>query len=186
MDMWAPYYQISKWLFPNAKIIIDKYHYIRQVYWALDRVRKRIQKRFITEKRIYFKHSKRLLFAEYNKLNTDNRYAVMRMLDQHYDLYTAWQLKELFIEFRNCKSSDEGRKILKQWILMAQESKLQEFEDCTKAFLNWFDLILNSLDYPYSNGFTEGINNKIKVLKRNAYGYRNFERFRNRILHCTA
>ena len=38
-------------------------------------------------------------------------------------------------------------------------------------------------DYPYTNGFTEGCNNKIKVLKRNTYGYRNFERFRKRILH---
>lgn len=43
--------------------------------------------------------------------------------------------------------------------------------------------ILNSFTTPYTNGYTEGINNKIKVLKRNAYGYRNFERFRNRILH---
>ncbi|MDD6490031.1 MAG: transposase, partial [Clostridia bacterium] len=43
--------------------------------------------------------------------------------------------------------------------------------------------ILNSFDYSITNGFTEGCNNKIKVLKRNAYGYRNFKRFRNRILH---
>ncbi|HBR30710.1 MAG TPA: hypothetical protein DD733_01370 [Clostridiales bacterium] len=45
------------------------------------------------------------------------------------------------------------------------------------------DGILNSFAYPYTNGFTEGCNNKIKVLKRTAYGYRNFKRFKNRILH---
>lgn len=46
--------------------------------------------------------------------------------------------------------------------------------------------ILNTFEYSYTNGFTEGCNNKIKVLKRNAYGYRNFNRFRNRILHIFA
>jgi len=45
---------------------------------------------------------------------------------------------------------------------------------------------LNSFDVPYTNGFTEGVNNKIKVIKRNAYGIRNFSRFRNRILHVMA
>jgi hypothetical protein len=46
-----------------------------------------------------------------------------------------------------------------------------------------FGSILNSFSCPYTNGFTEGVNNKIKALKRNAYGYRSFRRFRNRILH---
>ena len=54
---------------------------------------------------------------------------------------------------------------------------------CLTGFHPLKALILNSFDVPYSNGFTEGCNNKIKVLKRNAYGYRNFGRFRNRILH---
>ncbi len=43
--------------------------------------------------------------------------------------------------------------------------------------------ILNSFTYPYTNGYTEGVNNKVKVLKRNAYEVRDFDRFRNRILH---
>ncbi|MCX7709351.1 MAG: transposase, partial [Clostridia bacterium] len=48
---------------------------------------------------------------------------------------------------------------------------------------NWEQYILNAFDGPYSNGFTEGINNTIKVIKRIAYGYRNFYNFRRRILH---
>ena len=46
---------------------------------------------------------------------------------------------------------------------------------------NWGTYILNSLNYPYSNTFTEGTDNKVKVIKRNAYGYRNFKNFRNHI-----
>ena len=51
------------------------------------------------------------------------------------------------------------------------------------TIMNWEKSILNTFDYPYTNGFTEGCNNKIKVLKRNTDGYQNFERFRKRILH---
>ncbi|MEG0357117.1 MAG: transposase, partial [Christensenellaceae bacterium] len=47
---------------------------------------------------------------------------------------------------------------------------------------NWSHYILNAFDCPYSNGFTEGIDNTIKVIKRVAYGYRNFDNFCRRIL----
>ena len=62
---------------------------------------------------------------------------------------------------------------------------LPEFADCTKACHNWFQEILNALDVPWSNGFTEGCNNKIKVLKRVSFGVRSFQNFRRRILHCS-
>ena len=52
-----------------------------------------------------------------------------------------------------------------------------------KSFTYWYEEIRSALIYPYSNGFTEGCNNKIKVLKRVSFGLRNFERFRNRILY---
>ena len=57
-------------------------------------------------------------------------------------------------------------------------------KEAAKTIENWLPYIVNSfIDERYTNGFTEGCNNKIKVLKRNAYGYSNFNRFRNRILH---
>ena len=72
---------------------------------------------------------------------------------------------------------------MNEWILNAQNSGLPDFEKCADTMRNWCSGILNSFSVPYTNGFTEGCNNKIKVLKRNAYGYKNFNRFRNRILH---
>ena len=61
---------------------------------------------------------------------------------------------------------------------------LPEFHDCTKAYHNWFNEILNSMDVPWSNSFIEGCNNKTKVLKRVCFGMRNFRNFKNRILFC--
>jgi len=183
MDMWEPYKDLAKYYFPNAILVIDKYHYIRQVYWALDRVRKRVQKRFIDEKRIYFKRSRKLFFARFKRLSDEKKQQLQVMLSQHADLLNAWQLKEMFCEFKDCADYEIAKKLLKQWILTAQEISLPEFSDCVTAFLNWFGCILNSKLTPLTNAFTEGMNNKIKVLKRNAYGFQNFERFRNRILH---
>ena len=184
MDMWEPFKDLAKYFFPNAVIVIDKYHYVRQVYWALDRVRKRVQKAFIDEKRIYFKRSRWLFFRRYCLLSDEQKQQLRVMLNQHNDLYVAWQLKEMFYDFLNCNDYDKAKKLLKEWVLTAQEANLPEFKDCITAFLNWFKYILNSKLTPLTNAFTEGTNNKIKVLKRNAYGYQNFDRFRNRILHC--
>ena len=66
------------------------------------------------------------------------------------------------------KSSAEGKKMLADWLLAVEVMDLPEFNDCTKAYRNWFNEILNSMDVPWSNGFIEGCNNKTKVLKRAA------------------
>ena len=73
--------------------------------------------------------------------------------------------------------------MLSDWIYDAQSSGIVDYDTCSNTLINWQNGILNTFDYQYTNGFTEGCNNRIKVLKRNAYGYRNFERFRKRILH---
>ena len=66
--------------------------------------------------------------------------------------------------------------------IVVKDNELKEFNATLTMLANWSKYILNAFDCPYSNGFTEGTNNKIKVIKRNAYGFRNFENFRNRIL----
>lgn len=184
MDMNNNYKSLS-FLFPCAKIITDRYHYVRQVYWALDKVRKRVQKSFSRDKRIYFKHSRKLLFADYDKLTEEDRQALIIMLSQSEDLHTAWRLKEDFKYFKKATTKRDAERELHIWILEAEESGLLEFKSATTAFHNWGRYIINSVVYKYSNGITEGFNNKIKVLKRNAYGFRNFDNFRKRIiLNC--
>ena len=70
------------------------------------------------------------------------------------------------------------------WIDLCKESKIEEFLEASKTIKNWLPYIINSfIDKRYTNGFTEGTNNKIKVIKRNAFGYKNFEFFRKRILY---
>ena len=67
---------------------------------------------------------------------------------------------------------------------LCNESKISEFIEASNTIENWIEYIVNSfIDERYSNGFTEGLNNKIKVIKRVGFGYKNFEFFRLRILY---
>ena len=182
-DMWKPYAELSATYFKEAKHLFDKYHYVRQVIWAFERVRKKIQKKYGKENRLLFKHSKRILTKRSNKLNPEQRERVEYLLYFNDDLRSAYYLKELFYKILDCENGEMGKMLFSKWILTAENSRLSDYRECASTFMNWGKSILNTFDYPYTNGFTEGCNNKIKVLKKNVYGYRNFERFRKRILH---
>lgn len=99
------------------------------------------------------------------------------------ELRFAYYLKESFYKVLDAPNRADAKQLMSEWILSAQDSGIPEYLSCSNTLVNWQKGILNSFDVPYSNGFTEGCNNKIKVLKLNAYDYRNFERFRKRILH---
>ncbi len=182
-DMWNPYTNMATTYLPEAMQIIDKYLFIRQIIWAFEKVRKSEQKRYGKENRLLFKNSKRILTQRASKLNDDQKQRVNAILYISDALREAYILKELFYEVCDCSDRASAKTMMENWIYSAQRSNLSVYYDCANTLLNWQKGILNSFEVPYTNGFTEGCNNKIKVLKRNAYGYRNFERFRKRILH---
>ena len=181
MDMNKAYLEIAKSYFPKAKVVIDKFHVVRYATRALENVRKRIQKKMHPDKRKYFKHSRKLLLAHKEKLNDDSILALEVMLRQSEDLANAYYLKELFYKFMASKTRDEAAKRLQHFIIAAQVINLEEFKDCLTMLYNWSKYILNSFDCSYTNGYTEGKNNAIKVIKRTSFGFRNFKNFRNRI-----
>lgn len=181
-DMYKPYKEVKETYFKKAVLITDKYHWIRQAIWALENVRKRVQKKLGKEKRIYFKHSRYLLTRPYCTLTDEQKQELLVMLDISADLSTAYYLKEQIYDVLLCSDKKTARKELNFWIRDAKESGIEEFKSAITAFTNWKDSIIASCGQPITSAFTEGCNNKIKVLKRNAYGYRNFERFRKRIL----
>ncbi len=76
----------------------------------------------------------------------------------------------------------EVKRRLELFYRKVEEAQVPAFLKAIKTFKNWQVEILNSFIFPYSNGFLEGINNKTKVMKRNAYGFRNFNHFRAKIL----
>lgn len=181
-DMWKPFTDTATTFFPQATQVVDKYHYVRQIIWAFEDVRKREQKKYGDKYRKLFKRSRGILIKRYEELNDYDKERLESIFYVSRNLRIAYQLKEAFYEIVDCEDRQEARNKMQQWILDAQNSNISEYTKCTNTLINWQKGILNSYDVPYTNGFTEGCNNKIKVLKRNAYGYSNFIRFRKRIL----
>ena len=182
-DMWKIYFKVSETWLKNATQVVDKYHWIRQIIWAFERVRKEEQKKFPKSERKYFKHSRKLLLKRFDKLNDEQKQQVNIMLYKSANLNIAHWFKEDFLKMLDCNDREEAKKRMSEWIDSALDSGIAHLEKCAKTMLNWLNGTLNSFLTPITNGFTECCNNKIKVLKRNAYGYQNFNRFRNRILH---
>jgi len=183
--MWQPYVDLAKAYFPNATVIIDKYHFIRYVTWVIENVRKRLQRKMPASLRKYYKRSHRLILTRYSKLKNENRKACDLMLLYNDDLRAAHSLKEWFYDICQSYKYSYQRKAFWEWVKAAEKSGIPEFEDCAKTYRNWPEGILNAFKYKYTDVPAEGYNNKIKVLKRLSYGIRNFERFRTRILHCS-
>lgn len=185
-DMWTTYSQIAKTYFKDSTYVVDKYHWIRQIIWAFEAVRKEEQKKFSSNYRKYFKRSRSLLLKRFDELTDEQKQQVNIMLYASPNISNAYFLKEDFLKILDCKDRTSAKNAMSDWISWAEESNLKRFEKCAETMQRWSTGILNSFDCKYTNGFTEGCNNKIKVLKRNAYGYQNGKRFRNRILHMFA
>lgn len=99
-------------------------------------------------------------------------------------LRIAHMIKEEFWKICRMRDIKEQRAAFSKWIYETENSNISEFRSCTTAFHNWFDKIMNAFEYGYTNGQTEGYNNKINVIKRISYGIKKFKMFRNRIIHC--
>ena len=182
-DMWKTYSEIAANFFKNATFLVDKYHWVRQTIWAFEAVRKETQKHLKTDVRKYFKRSRSLLIKRYNTLEPEEKQAVNTMLWYSDEMCEAHSIKEWFFKVLDTKDISKMKRDFKNWLNSVDTTALKPFKRCINTYFNWKNGIFNSLETPFTNGFTEGCNNKIKVLKRNAYGYRRFDRFRNRILH---
>lgn len=202
-DMYEPYLLVQKAMFPHAKYVVDKFHYIRYIMKALDDIRIRLQRNYGEKSKEYKLLKNKKNVALLRKYSNDvswwvevERYRnghivkvlpgeiIQELLSIDEDLRRGYQLKELFLDIINHAPLDDAKRQLKCFIELCRESKINEMIEASNTIENWLEYIVNSfIDKRYTNGYTEGTNNKIKVIKRNAFGYKNFKFFRKRILY---
>lgn len=94
----------------------------------------------------------------------------------------AYIEKENLLKIIHMTDSEKAIKELNNWVVRNSCSTINALKQCSKTYINWINEIRNALTVPYSNGPMEGYNNKIKTLKRVAFGFRNFTNFKARIL----
>lgn len=166
-------------------IVADRFHFVRYIYWAMERVRIRIQKEWNDYDRKKVK-KKRFVFLKKSKdLTEEDHWYLKRYFSFSTELKSTYDLKEKFCRwFERAKKmgQDNPLKVKEELEAFYKEVSIPEFQRAISTFQNWQTEILQSFIFGYSNGFVEGLNNKTKVIKRNAYGFRNFKRLRAKIL----
>ena len=105
------------------------------------------------------------------------------MLEASPELDNAYILKDSVNTIFRESNKKATTRSLDHWLGLVAKFNIPEFRHCIDTFTKWSQEITRIAEYDLSNGFIEGSNNKIKVLKRVSYGIWNFERFRNRILY---
>lgn len=202
-DMYEPYLQVTQIMFPKAKYVVDRYHYITYIMDALDSIRIRLQNTYGEKSKEYklLKNKKNVSLLRKYSNDIDwwvytKRYKnghmidilpinlLHDMFDISAELKEGYYLKEEFLDIVHHSKEMETEKQIDKWISKCISKKIPEFIEAAGTISRWKEYIINSfIDERYSNGFTEGINNKIKVIKRVAFGYKSFELLRGRILY---
>ena len=202
-DMYEPYLIVTRTMFPKAKYVVDRFHYIRYIMDALDKIRINLQKeygyntkeyRLLKNKKnvsLLRKYGSDISWFVYTKRYKNGRMVEMlpgdilnEILAINWKLEQGYQLKELFLDIVNHAVYDDCKGQILTWIDLCRESGIEEFIEASKTIENWLEYICNSfIDKNLSNGFTEGLNNKIKVIKRVGFGYKDFDFFRLRLLY---
>ena len=182
IDMSRTFRSAIREALPDCYIVIDKFHVVGVVIDALDEVRKRVQRsKAKGQKKPIYKLRYRLRKGR-EKLSGEEIQQLWPILLQEPELLMAYLLKEAFRDWYKLQDPTEAAQRLEYWCVWAEASGLPEMTEAVKTVRNWQDEILNYFTWRYTNAFTEGKNNKIKLIKRQGYGYGNFDNFRLRIL----
>ena len=136
-DMSHLFYTVLKGSFPQATFIADKFHFARQVFWALENVRKTRQKARYAKYRLYFKRSKSILRKKGSRLSPEEKEKLELMLWQDKEIKEAYLLKESFYDVLDASRQRRSKKGLDKWLWVAKESGLKEFKASIRAYENW-------------------------------------------------
>jgi len=180
MDMHEPFRQAVELCLPQAKVVADKFHVLLHVHRALDQVRTSLQPQRGKKGELF--HSRYLLLTGVERLTPERQIRLTNLLGHYPLLQQAWTLKETFRTWYRSPTKTVAETKLILWEKAVRERGPKPFQALLPMLRLWRQEILNYFEYPYTNGFLEGKNNRIKVIKRVAYGYRNAANFRQRIL----
>jgi transposase len=180
MDMHEPYRQAVELCLPRANVVVDKFHVLMHIHRALDQVRSGLQPQRGKKGDLF--RARYLLLTASERLTEGQRAQLKELLSRYPVLGHAWRLKEVFRDWYRSTTRIQAEAKLILWEKTIREEGPAPFRRLLPMLRIWRHEILNYFDYPYTNGFLEGKNNRIKVIKRMAYGYRNPANFRQRIL----
>lgn len=180
VDMWAAYSLAVKTVFPEVAIVHDRFHVVQMINRAIDNAQRELASHL--PKRIRYRRGLRfILLRAQDHLDERGRAILRELMKVNEPLYKAYLLKEQLRNLWRLDSIDEAQLFLDQWIRQAKDIGLRSFKQLAKTIQRHAQAILAWYLFPISTGPLEGLNNKAKVLKRQAYGFRDLEYFQLRL-----
>jgi len=185
IDLWKPYKTVAEKLMPQAEIVADRFHVMKQVNDELDQARRKVKREAKNIKNKSKKEkllqgltkSKYVLLKNESELKYQEQEKLKEVKEVAPKLGKMHQLKEDFRKlFEKKQNWGEGLLSISDWLKEA----LEYFPKSGQTIKRWIGEIIAYFDQRTSQGIVEGINNKIKLIKRRAYGFRNFANFQIR------
>ena len=186
MDMWKPFRNVTVARAPQAAILFDKFHIMRHLGEALDKVRKAEYRRLSGKDRSYIKGQKYTLLSRRENLTLKGRQALKKVLAVNQRLNTAYLLRESFGQLLSYEREGWARRFFENWRASLKWQRLEPYEKFAEMIDRHWDGIAAYCkpENKVSLGFVEGLNNKIRVIQRRAYVLRDEEYLRLKVLTC--
>lgn len=184
MDMWVAFQNSTNKHAPNADIIFDKFHILRHLSEAMDQVRREEYRRVSGKERSFIKGQRYTLLAHQQNLSLEGRQSLKKLLSVNKRIQVAYLLKEEFYQLWDYKSEAWAKKFFSHWKQQLKWQRLKPFEKFAGMIeKHWAGIVSYChADNKVKLGFVEGVNNKIRVIQRKAYGYRDEEYLKLKIL----
>lgn len=184
MDMWKPFHNSVRRNVPQARIIFDKFHILRHLSDAMDKVRRREYSRVAGKARSYIKGQRYTLLSHWENLTLEGRRALRKLLKANRRIHVAYLLKETFGQLWDYSTEGWARAFFDRWKDALKWQRLKPYEKFAAMIeRHWYGIAAYCHpENKCSLGMVEGLNNKIRVLQRRAYGYRDEEYLKLKIV----
>jgi transposase len=183
MDMWPAYFTAVMKYYSYRCIVFDPYHVIASCNKMLDELRRQEAAAASREQKNVYTGTRYLLLKGGEKItnNIEAKEKLENLLSLNQSLNIVYILKEELRRFWQFTTRKKAKSYLMNWLYKAWISGIKPFAKFATTIASHHQDILNYFDHQITTGMVEGINNKIKVLKRQAYGFRDTEYFKLRI-----
>lgn len=177
VDMWKAYLNSIEEVFPKAKVVHDRFHLVKYLNDAIDKVRRREVKQHEE-----LKNSRFVLLK--NKVNlTDKQQLIFEHIQAtNYQVSKAWRIREDFKDIFGSQTMPEAITLFIKWGASVLNTNIKELIKVAKMFNRHIKGVCNALTKSFSNAMAERLNGKIQEIKTVGRGYRTFKNFRSAIL----
>jgi transposase len=183
-DMWPSYIETVKAKAPQATLVFDKFHIVRQLTEAVDKVRRQEAAEKDQEHHGVLAGTRYIWLKNPWNLTAKQKASLSFLETLNLKIHRAYLLKESFRDFWQSATRSQAEQFLGQWFTWVMESKIKPMQDAALLVKRHEQGILSYFDLPISNGTVEGLNNKAKVISHRAYGFRSAKNYILNLYHC--